>query len=214
MKKEQVFFSTKVDMIYSQLKEEILNGEIQAGQRLILSQIAQRMGVSEIPVREAIKRLESDYLVDNVPHVGAKVKNMSDKDFSDIYDIRASLEGTTAYLAANAITESGLTKLEELMELAAEAHNQNDWEKFGDIDNEFHNYISKLSGNDRLYSLIMQFRNQTKIASMVFRTSFEYNKVFLKQHRQIFEAIVSKDSYEAMKRAFEHRMYVKSLIVK
>ena len=96
------------DVVFENLRAAILDGNLKAGQRLMEVQLAEQLGVSRTPIREAIRKLELEGLVVMLPRKGAYVANMSFKDLIDVLEIRASLEGLAAYLAAERRSEKSL----------------------------------------------------------------------------------------------------------
>src|SRR5690625_4909447 len=98
-------FITKKDFVYKNLKNEILEGGLEAGEKIIISRIAKRFEVSEIPVREALNMLRIEGLIEFSPHIGAIVSSISTKDIQEIFEIRIELEGLATRLAAISIDE-------------------------------------------------------------------------------------------------------------
>ena len=99
------------DVVFENLREAILEGKLEPGQRLMEVQLAEQLGVSRTPVREAIRKLELEGLVVMLPRKGAYVADVSLKDIIDVLDIRSPVEGLAAYLAADRITEEGVVRL-------------------------------------------------------------------------------------------------------
>jgi DNA-binding GntR family transcriptional regulator len=116
-------YSTKVELVYRDLRERIVNGILHPGERLYLQTLADERGVSTVPVREALRRLESEGLVRNQPHAGATVASLDVEKIEVHFMVRAALEGLAARLAAGHITPALLEQLtaqdEELRRLAA-----------------------------------------------------------------------------------------------
>jgi len=110
---ERPIFRTKSKIIYEELKKGILNGTYKPQQRIITSEVAKEFGASESPVREAIKQLESDGLIENTPYVGAVVTNFDMEDIEKIYEVRSFLEGLAARIAAQNIKEDEMVLLEQ-----------------------------------------------------------------------------------------------------
>ena len=104
------------DVVFENLREAILEGQLKPGQRLMEVQLAEQLGVSRTPVREAIRKLELEGLVVMLPRKGAYVANMSLKDVIDALEVRASLEGLSASLAAERISDIDLKKLKRIAE--------------------------------------------------------------------------------------------------
>ena len=102
------------DVVFNTLRQAILRGEMEPGERLMEIQLAQKLGVSRTPIREAIRKLELEGLVNIIPNKGAYVTGISDKDVHDIYMIRSMLEGLCVRWATEHITQEQLEELDEL----------------------------------------------------------------------------------------------------
>ena len=107
-------FKTKTEVVYDFLKKNILNGRYQPGEKIVISVIARQLDVSDIPIREAIKRLQTEGLLDITPHVGANVVEMDQDEFEQITLIRAELEGLATRLSINHLSEKDFKELDRL----------------------------------------------------------------------------------------------------
>ena len=136
--------------IREQLMEDILNGRLQPGDRIIETRIAQQFGVSQGPVREALRDLELFGFVVSSPFRGTQVRRISTEDLMEIYPIRAALEGVAARAAAGRIDEATLATLEALIGSMREAAARDDHRAEADADHAFHHAIVKASGNHML----------------------------------------------------------------
>ena len=135
------------DVVFENLREAIVEGRLKPGQRLMEVQLAEQLGVSRTPVREAIRKLELEGLVVMLPRKGAYVANMSLKDLIDVLEIRASLEGLAASLAAERITDEDIKKLESIVEEFKDGINESNVEALLRKDVEFHECIFKSTNN-------------------------------------------------------------------
>ena len=142
------------DVVFENLREAIVEGGLKPGQRLMEVQLAEQLGVSRTPVREAIRKLELEGLVVMIPRKGAYVANMSLKDVIDVLEIRASLEGLAASLAAERITDEDIKKLENIVEEFKNSINELDVEALLRKDVEFHECICKATNNKKLHQLM------------------------------------------------------------
>jgi DNA-binding GntR family transcriptional regulator len=167
-------------------------------------QLAEELGVSRTPVREALRNLELEGFIVMVPRKGAYVADLSIKDIVDVFEIRAALEGLAAGLAAERITGEELEEMERLLVEKGESIKQNDFSRLVAVDTKFHETIYKASRNDRLSTIISNLREQIQR----FRsTSLSYPgrmKESLEEHRGILEAIEARDSQTARQLAQEH----------
>lgn len=206
-------YKTKAEFIYEFLREEIMNGTLKPGDRLLLYKIAEQMGTSEIPVREAIKRLEAERLVNVVPHAGATVAGISIEHIMEIYTIRASLEGLAAGMAAQILTHEDLARLEELLHQMDESFEAGNIKDFAAHDREFHLSLYCMAPNRRLYQLILELWNESQRARSVFNLRTDRLGSFLKDHRELMEALERKDFESAEQIVRQHRLSVAKALV-
>jgi DNA-binding GntR family transcriptional regulator len=192
------------ELVFESLREAIIAGKLGPGERLMEIQMAEEMGVSRTPVREAIRKLELEGLVVMIPRKGAYVAGLSLKDIADVFEIRGALEGLAAELAAERITEEELEELERYLIKISEEIESGDLDKVVATDTDFHSLIYKASRNHRLSQIINNLREQIQR----FRTtSLSYPgrmKIALEEHRKIVEAISMRDGELARKIAQEH----------
>ena len=106
-------YRTLQSLVYEHIRDAILTGRLAPGQRVVAAKIAEEMGVSRMPVRESLRRLETEGLITTVPHKEAVVRRLSAKEMEDIYSVRLVLEGYGGRLAARRITPEEIAKLEE-----------------------------------------------------------------------------------------------------
>lgn len=192
------------ELVFESLREAIINGQLRPGERMMEIQLAEEMGVSRTPVREAIRKLELEGLVVMIPRKGAYVAGLSLKDIADVFEIRRALEGLAAELAADRISEDELEKLERYLVIIAEQIEAGDLQKVVEVDTDFHTLLYQASRNQRLTQIINNLREQIQR----FRTtSLSYPgrmKTALEEHRKIVEAISSRDGDQARRSAQEH----------
>ncbi len=192
------------ELVFESLREAIISGHLRPGERLMEMQLAEEMGVSRTPVREAIRKLELEGLVVMIPRKGAYVSGLSLKDIVDVFEIRGALEGLAAELAAERINEEELEELERYLVKIAEDIDKGDLQKVVATDTDFHSLLYKASRNHRLSQIINNLREQIQR----FRTtSLSYPgrmKEALEEHRKIVEAISERNGELACKLAQEH----------
>src|SRR2546429_8814054 len=109
-------YRTKTEMVYEKLKEEIITGLLDQGEKIVAREVARQMGVSDIPVREALKKLESEGLVENIPHVGSSVSTTNLKTAREIFAVRLELESYAARLAAKNANASQIDELQKIVD--------------------------------------------------------------------------------------------------
>lgn len=192
------------ELVLEAIREAIINGTLKPRERLMEIQLAEELGVSRTPVREALRKLELEGFIVMVPRKGAYVADLSFKDIADVFEIRAALEALAAGLAAERITDEELEEMERLLVEKAEAIAANDMEKLIEVDTKFHDAIYRASRNERLYAIINNLREQIQR----FRTtSLAYPgrmKQSLDEHRGIVEALQARDIQLARNLAQEH----------
>ena len=192
------------ELVFESLREAIISGKLAAGERLMEIQMAEEMGVSRTPVREAIRKLELEGLVVMIPRKGAYIAGLSLKDIADVFEIRSALEGLAAELAAERITDNELEDLERHLVKISEESETGDLDKVVATDTDFHSLIYKASRNQRLSQIINNLREQIQR----FRTtSLSYPgrmKAAVEEHRKIVEALSMRDGELARRLAFEH----------
>lgn len=192
------------DVVFESLREAILEGKLSPGQRLMEVQLAEQLGVSRTPVREAIRKLELEGLVVMLPRKGAYVANMSLKDIIDVLEIRASLEGLSAYLAAERINEEDIKKLEKIADDFKKSANDLDIESSLKMDVEFHECIFKAANNKRLHQLINSLWEQVYRFRVSYISDYDSSVNIIKEHELILDAIRKGDSELAKKYAMDH----------
>lgn len=192
------------ELVFESLREAIITGRLRPGERMMEIQMAEEMGVSRTPVREAIRKLELEGLVVMIPRKGAYVAGLSLKDIADVFEIRGALEGLAAELAAERITDEEQDEMERYLVMIAEYIEAGDIEKVVEIDTDFHTLLYKCSRNSRLSQIISNLREQIQR----FRTtSLSYPgrmKTALEEHRKIVEALAARDGELARRIAQEH----------
>ncbi|HEY7030820.1 MAG TPA: GntR family transcriptional regulator [Thermomicrobiales bacterium] len=149
------------------LIDAIVRGDVKPGERIVETQVAQQLGVSQGPVREALRDLEIFGFVVSSPFRGTQVRQISSDDLVDIYPIRAALEGIAARAAASRIDESMLARLEMYLDQMREAAAKDDRETHIDADVAFHRTVIEASGN----RLLRQFWDSMHLATTTFVTN-------------------------------------------
>ncbi|MCL2767018.1 MAG: GntR family transcriptional regulator [Peptococcaceae bacterium] len=191
------------ELVFESLREAILMGRLKPGERLMEVQLADEMGVSRTPVREAIRKLELEGFVVMIPRKGAYVAGITLKDIADLFEVRAALEGMAAGLAAERITEEELEKLERAIAEGARAHDGG-ISVFVNWDTAFHDIIYKASRNQQLVQIITHLREQIQRFRVTSLSQPGRTKMFIEEHKKIVEAISARDLESARTLAREH----------
>lgn len=181
------------DVVFNTLRNAILMGDIEPGERLMEVKLAEKLGVSRTPIREAIRMLELEGLVEMAPRKGAQVAKITKEDIKDVLEVRKVLEDLAIDLACDNIDAQEIKKLEENVVRFQNAIKKNDIKEIAVIDVEFHEIIYVSTKNRRLIQILSNLREQ------MYRYRFEYIKdketreVLVKEHKTIVEALKNKN---------------------
>ena len=197
------------DVVFETLRDAIITQVLKPGERLMEIQLADEMGVSRTPVREAIRKLELEGLVIMVPRKGAYVAGVSMKDIHEVYEVRAALEMLAVSLAAERITDEELDALERqvLRESEAEASediDENTLDNIVYIDTTFHDIIYQAANNQRLVQFLNILQEQLQRFRAASLSRPGRSKTALEEHKQIIEALSERNGELAAKLAKEH----------
>lgn len=177
------------DVVFNTLRDEILYGKLKPGERLMEISISERLGVSRTPVREAIRRLEQEGLVDMFPRRGAQVSGVTEKSLADVLEARKTLETFTVNASCSRITKEQLQRLRQANTVFEEATISKDAAKIAEADEAFHHIIIEAAGNERIAETLNNLKEQ------LFRFRFEYLKDvkefshLVEDHKMLIDAI-------------------------
>lgn len=177
------------DVVFNTLRQAILRGELKPGERLMEIQLANKLGVSRTPIREAIRKLELEGLVLMIPRRGAEVAQITEKSLRDVLEVRGALEELAVQLACLRMTPEGV---EELKKAAAEFERvlgDEDITVVAEADVAFHDLIYMATDNERLISLLNNFREQMYRYRVEYLKKKEFHAKLLKEHLEIISAI-------------------------
>lgn len=211
---QSIKFKTKTEIVFEKIHKKIIDGELKPGQRIIISDIAKEFGTSEIPVREAIRKIESEGLVKITPHVGAIVSLIEPDEYSEIYLIRTELEVLATKLAAPHITESVINVLNECMQRAELAIKADDYKQLGALDKEFHLRIYKTAPYPLLFKNIVDLWDRYGLKQCVF--SYVPKRVVpsWKEHKLIVDALEENNASLAARLVRQQKNRTKKAINK
>ena len=189
--------------LYSQLQRDILTGKLKNGQKLTEQVICEEYNVSRTPVREALRQLESEGLVENILNRGSFVVGLSRQDFEDMFELRKIYEIQAVKWAIERITEEEMDALDETFEFMEFYTLRNDIDKMLTINEGFHQIIYEASHNRMLQQLLSSYQTYLKYLRKDEEYPDDYLATVLEEHRQIFKAFIEKDveaGAEAMER--------------
>lgn len=192
------------DVVFNTLRQAILTGELKPGERLMEIHLANKLGVSRTPIREAIRKLELEGLVTMIPRRGAEVAQITEKSMNDVLEVRRSMDALCVELACERISEEALQELDSACDAFAEAVKTKDIRRIAQADVALHDIIVQATGNLRLVQLI------NNLSEQMYRYRFEYLKdisrhqSLIQEHRMIFEGIKARNKEEASSAAKLH----------
>lgn len=192
------------DVVFNTLRQAILTGELKPGERLMEIHLANKLGVSRTPIREAIRKLELEGLVTMIPRRGAEVAQITEKSMSDVLEVRRAVDALCVELACERISEEELEALKNACDAFEEAVKSGDVKKIAQADVALHDIIVHATGNQRLVQLV------NTLSEQMYRYRFEYIKdvsqhsSLVEEHRIIYESILNKDKQTASDAAKLH----------
>jgi len=204
---------TKQQLAYENIKAAITQGEYKGGQKLVVTAMSKKLGVSNIPVREALKRLESEGFVQNTPHLGFVVTPPDFKNYTDIFAVRQLLEGQATFLATQNMPPNILKKLKKILE-EMKRIGPTEGVKVADLNHQFHDLLFAACGNAILYRLIQQIWPICPRAKFIFSLVPSMIPISVKEHQQIYALLEAKEAEGAKEAFLKHKQRCYELLVK
>ncbi len=199
-------YKTKVDIIYEVLMQKIAGGDYQDGDRLVISQISRENGVSDIPVREAVRRLESEGYVSIAPNQGPVVRCFSKERLREIFQIKAVLEGYAARLSIDFLTPEDIRELHQRNDRLRQALEKNDMKEYSRLNVEFHLRLYQNMPQRELYGMIQELWKKYSITKTVFSVAPTRMEQSIDEHEELLRLIVQRD-YDQVERLMRaHKM--------
>jgi len=170
-----------------EIRKRIIAGEMKPGHRLKEKELCQLFGLSRTPVREALKRLETEGLVTISPNRGARVVKLTKSDLSHLYEMLFTIEGAAARLACSAISEAQIGKLMEYHEWFIQGMKENNYKHLRQVNYQFHKLITEATGNPYLMESWSNLRLLwTRLSDLMLSPRFpEIVKASLEEHLEI-----------------------------
>lgn len=187
------------DVVFNTLREAILRGDLEPGERLMEIALANRLGVSRTPIREAIRKLELEGLVVMIPRRGAQVASITKKDLQDVLEVRSSLEVLATELACERINQESLDHLKAALRRFEEALGSSDVAVIARADVDFHDVIFESTNNARLVQILNNLREQMYRYRLEYLKDFTSHGRLLEEHKRLVEAISAHDKETAVK---------------
>ncbi len=192
------------DVVFNTLRQAILRGELKPGERLMEIKLANKLGVSRTPVREAIRKLELEGLVLMVPRKGAEVADITEKSLLDVLEVRRALEELSAQLACERITGEELGNLEQAAKDFKKALKSKDIMEIAQADVRFHDVIYVATKNQKLIQLLNNFREQMYRYRIEYLKNVDIYPQLTQEHEEIIRHISAKEKDAAVEIVCRH----------
>lgn len=202
------------DVVFRTLRDAILTGKLIPGERLMENQLAEKLGVSRTPVREALRMLALENLVELVPRKGAQVLDMSEKDVVNILEVRGVLEGLATSLACKKMTPEQSAELKNVEEKFEKAIEEKDLEEIAEQDENFHRVIFAAADNDKLIQIFNNLQLQLYRYRMAHLKIDASIPAIVAHHKSIIRAIENHEAEEGMALAQGHVKYHTEFILR
>ena len=192
------------DVVFNTLRQAILRGELKPGERLMEIQLANKLGVSRTPIREAIRKLELEGLVLMIPRKGAEVAEITEKSLKDVLEIRRALEDLAVRLACEKITNEELKELKKAGEEFKKVLKSQDITEVAEADVRFHDVIYMATDNPKLIQFLNNFREQMYRFRVEYLKKDEVRPQLLAEHDEIIKYITDGNKEEASRVVTRH----------
>lgn len=192
------------DVVFNTLRQAILRGEMEPGERLMEIQLAQKLGVSRTPIREAIRKLELEGLVIMIPRKGAEVAHITEKDMRDVLEVRTTLEELAVALACKNVTDEKIRELNSANKVFEAAIVSQDIVSIVEADVAFHDIIYAMTDNQRLIQIINNLREQMYRYRLEYIKDARTHSVLINEHNDIIKQLKEKNVEQAKVVVHQH----------
>ncbi len=192
------------DVVFNTLRQAILRGELKPGERLMEIQLANKLGVSRTPIREAIRKLELEGLVLMIPRKGAEVAEITEKSLRDVLEVRRALEELAVELVCEKITEEQIQDLKDAAEEFKESLESGDITRIAEADVKFHDVIYMATDNQKLIQLLNNLREQMYRYRVEYLKRSDFHQQLIDEHEEIIETIENGQKDRAVQVVCQH----------
>ena len=200
------------DQVFDKLENDIIQGIYKRGELLTELKLVEQLGVSRTPIREALRRLEQERLIEDTGK-GSRVLGITEEDLQDIMNIRQRIEGLAAYYAAKNMTPEGLKELTHIVDLQEFYFSKRDKEHLREVDDQFHDLICALSGRSVVADTLTPLMRKTRRYRRIAIDNWERTTSTMNEHRAIFEAIASGNAEQAEQLTTQHIIRAKEHMI-
>ena len=192
------------DIVFKSLSEAIILGDLKPGERLMETKLADELGVSRTPVREAIRKLELEGLVVMTPRKGAEVADINLQDLKEVLEIRKALETLAVQLACKNASEEDVQKLKDANNAILKAVKAKDVDLIMENDLKFHDVILAVAGSKRLEKILDQLRAHIFRYRHAYIVAMDAKETIVDEHNKIIKCIKDKNTRSARKEVEHH----------
>lgn len=191
------------DQVFDRLENDVIQGVYPRGEILTELKLVEQLGVSRTPIREALRRLEQERLIEDTGK-GSRVVGITDEDLWDIMTIRERIEGVAAYYATVNLTPEGRQELTNIVDLQEFYSTKGDLEKLRQVDDAFHDMVCTLSRRNVIMDTLTPLHRKTRRYRRLAMDDPERAANSKREHYEIYEAIISGDAELAQERMTQH----------
>ena len=200
------------DQVFEKLENDIIQGIYPRGEVLTELKLVEQLGVSRTPIREALRRLEQERLIEDTGK-GSRVLGITMEDLEDIMNIRQRIEGLAAYYAAKNLTDEGLKELAHIVDLQEFYFSKRDKEHLRQVDDAFHDMICELSRRSVISDTLIPLMRKTRRYRRVAIDNWERTTISMNEHKAIFRAIAERNADLAQELATTHIVHAKRYLM-
>lgn len=192
------------DVVFNTLRQAILRGELKPGERLMEIQLANKLGVSRTPIREAIRKLELEGLVLMIPRRGAEVAEITERNLRDVLEVREALEELSVKLACEHATQAQIEEMKQAAQVFKESLSGDDVTRIAEADVAFHDAINMATDNQKLIQILNNLREQMYRYRMEYLKDRQSHSVLVREHEEILNALCVRDAEKALDVTITH----------
>ena len=202
------------DVVFNTLRQAILYGKLQPGERLMEITLANQLGVSRTPVREAIRKLEIEGLVLMIPRKGAQVAPITEKDLNDVLEVRLGLEELAMHCACERVDSEQLRAISNAQKKFETSLKTNGLADLAKADEDFHELIYQATSNRRLIQMINNLREQMYRYRIEYLKDLNVGETLNDEHKELYNALRERDADRALKCMKRHIKNQQQAIIK
>jgi DNA-binding GntR family transcriptional regulator len=199
--------------VYNQLREMILSGALEGGTQIEERQLAEEMGVSRTPLREAIGQLSNEGIIEYRPYRGNYVRTFTAKQVNDLYQVRMALESLAMRLAIPKLSQEHIHKIRQILDDVERALQNNDMDGYNEADRRFHKAILDISGNETLKEAMDRLSAQIQMVRVIANQDHDVVESTARERPLILAALEARDANEAARLMEEHIDGVRRAVV-